>query len=73
MVPFGDSIGELVINDTRGLLYLTDDKVSEPQVFLDLREEDVAPEVSVYGLRHAQHFPGIVVGRCFYQILARIR
>ena len=45
MVPFGDSIGELVINDTRGLLYLTDDKVSEPQVFLDLCEEDVAPEV----------------------------
>ena len=45
MVPFGDSIGELVINDTRSLLYLTDDKVSEPQVFLDLREEDVAPEV----------------------------
>ena len=41
MVPFGDAVGELVINDTRGLLYLTDDKGSEPQVFLDLREEDV--------------------------------
>ena len=45
MVPFGDAVEEFVINDTRGLLYLTDDKGSEPQVFLDLPEEDVAPEV----------------------------
>lgn len=39
--PFGNTFGKLVINDTRGILYLTDDRASQPHVYLDLREQDV--------------------------------
>ena len=41
MVPFGYTVGTFLINDTRGVLYLTDEKGSTPQVFLDLRQADV--------------------------------
>lgn len=36
--PIPDGSGRLVFNDTRGLLYLTDQEGSEPTVFLDLRK-----------------------------------
>lgn len=39
--PFGNTFGKLVVNDTRGLLYLTDDRGAEPYVYLDLRTADV--------------------------------
>ena len=39
--PFGNTFGKLVINDTRGILYLTDDRASLPRVYLDLRQEQV--------------------------------
>lgn len=39
--PFGNTFGKLVINDTRGIIYLTDDRATEPHVYLDLREQDV--------------------------------
>ena len=41
MVPFGYTVGTFLINDTRGILYLTDERGSSPQVFLDLREAGV--------------------------------
>ncbi|MCG8505731.1 MAG: hypothetical protein MI755_14080, partial [Sphingomonadales bacterium] len=36
-----DNSGRLVINDLRGLLYLTDERGSDPVVYLDLRNQDV--------------------------------
>ena len=41
MIPFGNTYGALVINDTRGVLYRTDDRGSAPTVYLDLRQQDV--------------------------------
>ena len=41
MTPLPDDSGRLVINDLRGVLYLTDEDGSEPAVYLDLRDEDV--------------------------------
>ena len=37
-----DGSNRMFFNDTRGVLYVTDQDGAEPQVFLDLREEDVA-------------------------------
>lgn len=37
-----DGSDRLFFNDTRGILYITDPNGMEPQIFLDLREEDVA-------------------------------
>lgn len=36
-----DESGRLFFNDTRGILYVTDEKGSEPTVYLDLRDMDV--------------------------------
>lgn len=36
--PFPDRSGRLLFNDTRGILYLTDQKGRQPEVFLDLRK-----------------------------------
>ena len=36
-----DESGRLFFNDTRGILYVTDEDGSEPTIFLDLRELDV--------------------------------
>ena len=41
MTPLPDGSGRLVINDLRGVLYLTDEDGTEPAVYLDLRDEDV--------------------------------
>ena len=41
MVPFGYTAGTMMINDTRGVLYLTDHAGSAPRVYLDLTEQNV--------------------------------
>jgi hypothetical protein len=48
MMPFGNSFGPLIVNDLRGVLYLTDDRRSEPHVYLDLRNEDVGFDDSLF-------------------------
>jgi glucose/arabinose dehydrogenase len=41
LLPVRDGSGRLMINDTRGLLYVTDSNGAELQVYLDLREQAV--------------------------------
>lgn len=41
LLPFGNSNSLLMLNDTRGVLYLTDDRARPPVTYLDLREHDV--------------------------------
>lgn len=48
LVPLGDGSGRLALNDLRGLLYLTDERGSEPAVFLDLRTENVGFDDSMF-------------------------
>ena len=48
MVPLGHTIGPLVINDLRGVLYRTDERGSEPIVYLDLRELDIGFDDSMF-------------------------
>jgi glucose/arabinose dehydrogenase len=49
LLPARDGTGRLFINDTRGVLYVTDAKGTEPKVYLDLRKQDVGFDDS--------HFP----------------
>ena len=44
LIPFGNTHGTLLINDTRGVLYLTDHRGATPVKYLDLREENVGFE-----------------------------
>ena len=46
--PFGFTFGALVINDTRGVVYRTDERGSTPTVYLDLREQDVGFDDSMF-------------------------
>jgi len=48
MVPFGNTMGPLVINDTRGILYRTDEHGTKPTVYLDLREQDIGFDDSMF-------------------------
>ena len=48
LVPVGDGSGRLALNDLRGLLYLTDERGSTPTVFLDLRDQDVGFDDSMF-------------------------
>ena len=48
LVPVGDGSGRLVINDLRGPLYVTDERGTDPEVFLDMREQDVGFDVSMF-------------------------
>jgi len=48
MMPFGFTIGPLVINDLRGVLYRTDVRGTAPSVYLDLREQDVGFDDSMF-------------------------
>ena len=41
MTPLPDESGRLIINDLRGVLYLTDETGGAPVTYLDLRNEDV--------------------------------
>ncbi|HIE91568.1 MAG TPA: sugar dehydrogenase [Acidobacteria bacterium] len=48
LVPVGDGSGRLVINDLRGPLYVTDERGTDPEVFLDMREQDVGFDDSMF-------------------------
>lgn len=48
MMPVPDASARLVINDLRGLLYITDESGSAPNVFLDIREQDVGFDDSMF-------------------------
>lgn len=41
LLPVRDGTSRLMISDTRGILYVTDEAGSQPQIFLDLRQHDV--------------------------------
>jgi glucose/arabinose dehydrogenase len=46
--PFGNTFGTLAINDTRGVIYLTDERGTAPTVYLDLREQGVGFDDSMF-------------------------
>lgn len=48
MLPIPDGSGRLVINDLRGVLYITDERASAPTVFLDLREQNIGFDDSMF-------------------------
>ena len=48
MTPLPDNSSRLVINDLRGILYLTDETGSPPVVYLDLRNENVEFELAIF-------------------------
>ena len=48
MGPIPDGSGRLVINDLRGLLYITDEDGSGPTVFLDVRRQGVGFDDSMF-------------------------
>ena len=48
MYPITDGSGRLMINDLRGILYITDSSGQEPAVFLDIREQDVGFDDSMF-------------------------
>jgi len=48
LVPVPDGSGRLVVNDIRGLLYMTDEQGREPTVFLDIRTQDVGFDDSMF-------------------------
>ena len=48
MGPIPDGSGRLVINDLRGLLYITDEDGSAPTVFLDMRNQDIGFDDSMF-------------------------
>ena len=48
LVPVGDGTGRLAINDLRGPLYLTDESGATPTMFLDLRQQDIGFDDSMF-------------------------
>jgi len=48
LVPIGDGSGRLVVNDLRGLLYVTDEGGRAPMIFLDIRAQDVGFDDSMF-------------------------
>ncbi|HCQ98379.1 MAG TPA: sugar dehydrogenase [Acidobacteria bacterium] len=48
LVPVGDGSSRLALNDLRGPLYLTDERGRTPAVFLDLRDENVGFDDSMF-------------------------
>ena len=48
LIPVGDGSGRLVVNDLRGLLYVTDERGKAPVTFLDIREHDVGFDDSMF-------------------------
>ena len=48
LVPLRDGSGRLALNDLRGPLYLTDDSGRIPTLFLDLRDQDVGFDDSMF-------------------------
>ena len=48
LTPLGDGSGRLVLNDTRGVLYITDENGMEPVEYLDVRTRDVGFDDSMF-------------------------
>ncbi|MDA1093585.1 MAG: PQQ-dependent sugar dehydrogenase [Acidobacteria bacterium] len=48
LVSLGDGSGRLALNDLRGPLYLTDERGTDPVVYLDMREQDVGFDDSMF-------------------------
>lgn len=48
LLPLRDGSQRLVINDLRGLLYMTDESGATPTVFLDIREQNVGFDDSMF-------------------------
>ena len=48
LVPVGDGTDRLAINDLRGPLYLTDESGATPTMFLDLRQQDIGFDDSMF-------------------------
>lgn len=48
LAPLGDGSGRLVLNDLRGLLYLTDESGAAPTTYLDVRTRDVGFDDSMF-------------------------
>jgi glucose/arabinose dehydrogenase len=48
LVPLGDGTGRLALNDLRGPLYLTDERGTDPVVYLDMRTQDVGFDDSMF-------------------------
>ena len=48
LLPIGDGSDRLIINDLRGVLYITDESGRQPSVFLDVREQDVNFDDSMF-------------------------
>ena len=48
LTPVGDGSGRLVLNDLRGLLYITDEDGMEPVTYMDIRTLDVGFDDSMF-------------------------
>ena len=48
LIPVGDGSGRLALNDTRGLVYVTDESGKTPTTFLDIRDQDVGFDDSMF-------------------------
>ena len=48
LIPVGDGSSRLVLNDLRGLLYVTDERGKAPVTFLDIRDHDVGFDDSMF-------------------------
>ena len=48
LTPVGDGSGRLVLNDLRGLLYITDENGMAPVTYLDIRTRDVGFDDSMF-------------------------
>ena len=48
LTPLGDGSGRLVLNDTRGVLYITDENGREPVEYLDVRTRDIGFDDSMF-------------------------
>ena len=48
LTPLGDGTGRLVLNDLRGLLYITDENGMAPVTYLDIRTRDVGFDDSMF-------------------------
>ena len=48
LTPVGDGSGRLVLNDLRGLLYITDENGAEPVIYMDVRTLDIGFDDSMF-------------------------
>ena len=48
LTPIGDGSGRLVLNDLRGVLYITDESGMTPVTYFDIRTQDVAFDDSMF-------------------------